>query len=200
MSGLTAASADPAAAATDDTSVDSVEVRLPTDVSAEVRRLATNNGWPEEEAFFIVLTYGLNFLRQHQSAGYDEPGMFRDADTDRIKARLVQLESLYAAMKFRAFTLKRDDEIFDMRDQALAIENNALRAAQSAGHHTMAVVFRREREIAGYEVPGACGRRPEGAVQHLSLDTPSHWTTQMTKMNIKNGPPAIAPPIPAAGR
>jgi len=71
------------------------------------------NGWEPDEGPRILLTMGLGYAQGQRFIEAD------DEERDRLVKRLLELESVAAVMKFRAFSLMRDNKVLDMRMGAL---------------------------------------------------------------------------------
>jgi len=105
-----------------------LELMLPSEMLARIEQLAETNHWPRDEAELTVLAYGLSFITgQTELRDISERGDSQ-SELERVVNERVRLESRYSVMKFRAFELMKDNQIMQMRDQALVIENNGLRA------------------------------------------------------------------------
>jgi hypothetical protein len=95
-----------------------VSVELLGETLEEAREVFAANGWTEAEGLRIVMTAGIGKLKTAPTLSDDDL-----ASPDTVKGlsdRMMQLESLYAVMKYRAFHLMKDN-------QTLEIQNNALR-------------------------------------------------------------------------
>jgi predicted nucleic acid-binding Zn-ribbon protein len=79
------------------------------DILATIER----NKWDTEEGLRILLTLGLGYAQGQYLLQCD------DAQRARLAERLADLESVAAAMKFRAFTFMRDNQVLEMRSAAL---------------------------------------------------------------------------------
>lgn len=75
-----------------------------------IQDLASEQGWPLDEALLTLIGYGI---------GYAQGERFVHADSDerqRFVERLNLLESQHAVMKFRAYTLQRDNKRLELRE------------------------------------------------------------------------------------
>lgn len=103
---------------------DAVQMSLSKDVLDQARKLAEENGWSEEEAVQIIFANGLFYLLEQQRlAGLDGQGPDLAAEVRRLTAELMDLQSKYAVMKFRAFTLQQDNQTLQFQNTGLRAEN-----------------------------------------------------------------------------
>lgn len=79
------------------------------DILAAIER----NGWELEEGLRIILTLGLGYTQGQRLLQAD------DEERNRLIERLMDLESVAAVMKFRAFSFMRDNQVLDMHTGAL---------------------------------------------------------------------------------
>lgn len=71
------------------------------------------NGWEMEEGLRILLTLGLGYAQGRCLLQAD------DEERARLADRLTNLESVAAVMKFRTFSFMRDNQVLEMRMNAL---------------------------------------------------------------------------------
>lgn len=101
-----------------------VEVAVLRETLDEAKRVFAANGWMEEEGLRIALTLGMGKIKAEQTlsdeslAPLDTPGGLSD--------RLMQLDSLYAVMKYRAFHLMKDNQTLEIQNAALRNTIHAL--------------------------------------------------------------------------
>ncbi|MBC7232783.1 MAG: hypothetical protein H5T68_06050 [Chloroflexi bacterium] len=79
------------------------------DILAAIQR----NGWELEEGLRIILTLGLGYTQGQRLLQAD------NEERNRLIERLMDLESVAAVMKFRAFSCMRDNQVLDMQTGAL---------------------------------------------------------------------------------
>jgi cell division septum initiation protein DivIVA len=79
------------------------------DILAAIQR----NGWELEEGLRIILTLGLGYTQGQRLLQAD------NEERNRLIERLMDLESVAAVMKFRAFSFMRDNQVLDMQTGAL---------------------------------------------------------------------------------
>lgn len=123
-----------------------VEIEVMKETMDEARKVFASNGWDEAEGLRIALTTGIGKLMTDQTLSDDAL-----ASPDTLKGlsdRMMQLESLYAVMKFRAFHLMKDN-------QTLEIQNNALR---NTIHAMEGQVQRLQHEIAALKSHGGASK------------------------------------------
>jgi len=95
---------------------------------AEVRNMAEIEGWTEQEALRIIFSYGLGFLKGEEAA-YDmeRAGLKTDKEKiDYLLRELVRVEGRYAAMKFKAFGLERDNQTLELKLKGTVAQRDAL--------------------------------------------------------------------------
>jgi hypothetical protein len=156
-----------------------VEVAVLRETLEEAKRVFAANGWSEEEGLRIALTLGMGMgklkaeqaLSDESLAPLDTPGGLSD--------RLMQLDSLYAVMKYRAFHLMKDNQTLEIQNAALrntihALEGHIQRlneeiAALKGGRGGGAL-----RRIPGVVEPApttlrgiAAGQKPVGLVRRI---------------------------------
>lgn len=105
-----------------------VEVQMLEETYEEAMRLAAENGWDEAEALLIVFANGLAYLkgeRRLDSVAGDE-GDLKSALLEMTE-RCMEMESMYAAMKFRAYYLAEDRRTLELNVTGLRLDNNAMR-------------------------------------------------------------------------
>lgn len=103
---------------------DAVQMSLSKDVLDQARKLAEENGWSEEEALPIIFANGLFYLLGRQRlAGLDGHDPDLAAEVRRLTAELMDIQSKYAVIKFRAFTLQQDNQALEFQNTALRVEN-----------------------------------------------------------------------------
>lgn len=134
--------------------VTQVAVSVLRETLEQAKPVFATNGWTEEEGLRIALTLGLAKLKTDQAisdeslASLDTPGGLSD--------RLMQLDSLYAVMKYRAFHLMKDNQTLEIQNAAL---RNTIHALE--GH-----IQRLNEEIAAMKSGrGGTPRRIPGVVE-----------------------------------
>ncbi|MDH7487938.1 MAG: hypothetical protein QHH80_00300 [Anaerolineae bacterium] len=132
-----------------------VAISILRETLEEAKQVFAANGWTEEEGLRIALTLGLAKIKTDQVisddslASLDTPGGLSD--------RLMQLDSLYAVMKYRAFHLMKDNQTLEIQNAAL---RNTIHALE--GH-----IQRLNEEIAALKSGrgGGTARRIPGVVE-----------------------------------
>jgi len=103
---------------------DSVVVPLSKEVLDQARALAQENGWSEEEAFQIIFANGLFcLLGERRLNGLDGSETDLAAEVKRLTTELMEAQSKYAVMKFRAYTLEQDNQTLVFQNTGLRAEN-----------------------------------------------------------------------------
>jgi hypothetical protein len=78
------------------------------------RRLIDENRWEEEEGYLIIFVSGLHFLlgdRSLQALDCDHDSLGREVE--RLTRELMDYQSMYAAMKYKAFTLSEEKYVLE---------------------------------------------------------------------------------------
>jgi len=91
-----------------------VEVSVLAEQIAKARGLAQENGWDEEEGYRIIFLNGLHFLlgdRSLQAFDGDHDSLGREVE--RVTRELMEYQSMYAAMKYKAFTLSEEKYVLE---------------------------------------------------------------------------------------
>lgn len=103
---------------------DSVQVSMSKDVLDRARMLAEENAWSEDEAAQIIFANGLFYLLG-QRCLHSPNGDNRDLaeEVRRLTAELMDMQSKYAVMKFRAFSLQQDNQTLEFQNTGLRAEN-----------------------------------------------------------------------------
>jgi chromosome segregation ATPase len=92
----------------------SIEVSLLTEQLALAKELVRSNGWSDEEGYQIIFVNGLHFLlgeRRLQSLDCDHDSLSREVE--RLTRELMEYQSMYAAMKYKAFTLSEEKYVLE---------------------------------------------------------------------------------------
>ncbi|HSP54419.1 MAG TPA: hypothetical protein VLS25_02430 [Dehalococcoidia bacterium] len=105
-------------------SATTVSIGLLAEEMDQATALIGENGWPEQEGLHIIFANGLAALqgivrRQDLADADGEP----DAEAERLVRELMDMESKYAVMKFRAYTLDQERQVMQMNVTGLEIEN-----------------------------------------------------------------------------
>lgn len=101
-----------------------VAVSILRETLEEAKPIFAANGWTDEEGLRIALTLGLAKIKTDQAISDD---MLASLDTPKgLSDRLMQLDSLYAVMKYRAFHLMKDNQTLEIQNAALRNTIHAL--------------------------------------------------------------------------
>ena len=149
-----------------------VEVELLEETLEEARRVFAANGWTDAEGLRIVMTTGIGKLKSEQTLSDDTL-----ASPDTVKGlsnRMMQLESLYAVMKYRAFHLMKDNQILEIQNNALRNTIHALEGTMQRLHDENLALKDRLGEETWRPLPGLVS----GAPTQLSglVDAPARTT------------------------
>jgi len=102
-----------------------VSIALLEDEVRRAEELIRANGWQREEGMHILFANGLAYLegtaRLRQAEGSDGT----TAELERLTRELIDMQSKYAVMKFRAFTLDQAKQALEMNVTGLEAENRA---------------------------------------------------------------------------
>lgn len=102
----------------------SIQVPVLQEVANQARKLAEENGWSEEDAFQILFAHGLYYLLgERRLQGSDGQDAHAVAEVKRLTAELMDMQSKYAVMKFRAYTLNEAKQNLEWNLVALETEN-----------------------------------------------------------------------------
>jgi len=93
-----------------------VEIEILEETYQRALDVFAANHWTPEEGFRVALTTGIGKMRVEQLLETEGPS-FTDVSKD-LADRLMQLESLYAVMKHRAFHLMRDNQALEFQNSA----------------------------------------------------------------------------------
>jgi hypothetical protein len=92
----------------------SIEVSLLGEQLARAKSLVEENRWDEEEGYLIIFLNGLHFLlgdRSLQAFDGDHDSLGREVE--RLTRELMEYQSMYAAMKYKAFTLSEEKYVLE---------------------------------------------------------------------------------------
>lgn len=143
-----------------------LHLRLLSDSRQQVQLLAQEQGWDEDEALRIVFQNGLAVvLAQREEEGGEED--LQAAEPAALRRKLVECETRYSVMKFRAFDLQQQNEglRFNLKGlegtevmwKAWAEEARAKLASLEEENHRL----REQLGLSGEEVPPAAGVSPQ---------------------------------------
>lgn len=106
---------------------ETVELSLSNEMVAQTQELAKENGWDEDEAYRIVFANGLAYLsgqrRLRGLEGVLDDGAAVTGELKRLLSELMDVQSKYAVMKFRAFTLDQAKQVLEFNVTGLRGEN-----------------------------------------------------------------------------
>jgi hypothetical protein len=105
-----------------------VELHLLEETYQAAQELIAAEHWSEEAGLLTIFAAGLAFLRGERKLAQlsqGEPAL--RAEVNRLLQRLVACEGQYAVMKFRAFSLERDNRVLEMHEAGLRGENELSR-------------------------------------------------------------------------
>jgi chromosome segregation ATPase len=90
-----------------------LQIKVLQETYQDMLSVIQRNGWEVEEGLRILLTLGLGYAQGRYLLQADDEQRARLAD------RLTNLESVAAVMKFRTFSFMRDNQVLEMRMNAL---------------------------------------------------------------------------------
>jgi len=90
-----------------------VEIKVLKETYNDILAAIERNGWEPEEGLLILLTLGLGYTQGERLLHAD------DEERSQLIERLLNLESVAAVMKFRTFNFMRDNQVLEMRMNAL---------------------------------------------------------------------------------
>lgn len=111
-----------------------ITIEILEETYQEAERLIQENGWGEE-GLRIIFAHGLGYLKGQGIAKGLAAG---DTDTRTLLKRFMDVDSMYAVMKFRAFTLAQDNQV-------LGFNVSGLRGQVDLSH---AILAKQRQEIA----------------------------------------------------
>jgi hypothetical protein len=135
-----------------------VEVELLAETLEKARQVFAANGWDEAEGLRIALATGIGKLNVDQTLPDED---LASPDTlQGLSDRMMQLESLYAVMKYRAFHLMKDNQILEIQNNALRNTIRALEGTMQRLHDENLELKDRLGEATWRPVPGMVARAP----------------------------------------
>ena len=105
-------------------SATTVQVPLLEETQRKARALIEQEKWDEQEGLQIIFANGLYYLRGDQSLGglsCDHDALAREVE--RLTRDLMDMHSMYAVMKFRAYTLSEAKQALEFNVTGLEVEN-----------------------------------------------------------------------------
>ncbi len=97
-----------------------VTIHLLAETAADVRLLAEQNHWDEEEAWRIVGANGIAFLRANATLERLTQADGAHGDwMQQVVQRAADFEAMYSVMKYRVFVLTHDIQALDFAEKAL---------------------------------------------------------------------------------
>lgn len=101
-----------------------IEIRIHSEMLKEANRLIGENGWEVDEGLRIIFANGLFYLLgRRRLEGLDGGQADLAEEVKRLTAELMDMQSKYAVMKFRAFTLQQDNQTLEFQNTGLRGEN-----------------------------------------------------------------------------
>ena len=105
-------------------SATTVEVPLLEETLRNATALIEQEKWDDTEGLQIIFANGLNYLRGNQSLRTlncnDEP---LAREVERLSRDLMDMHSMYAVMKYRAYTLSEAKQALEFNVTGLEVEN-----------------------------------------------------------------------------
>ena len=105
-------------------SATTVVVPLLEETLRNARALIEEQKWDEQEGLQIIFANGLYYLRGERSLGVlncDDDALAREVE--RLTRDLMDMHSMYAVMKFRAYTLSEAKQALEFNVTGLETEN-----------------------------------------------------------------------------
>lgn len=105
-------------------SATTVEVPLLKETLRDARALIEEQKWDETEGLQIILANGLYYLRgEKQLQGLSGGTDGLAAEVERLSRDLMDMHSMYAVMKYRAYTLSEAKQALEFNVTGLETEN-----------------------------------------------------------------------------
>jgi len=105
-------------------SATSVQVPLLEETLSKAKALIEQEKWDEQEGLQIIFANGLYYLRGERTVGRlscDHDALAREVE--RLTEELMDVHSMYAVMKFRAYTLSEAKQALEFNVTGLEVEN-----------------------------------------------------------------------------
>ena len=105
-------------------SATTVQVPLLEETLSKARALIEQEKWDEQEGLQIIFANGLYYLREERSLGKlscDHDALAREVE--RLTRDLMDMHSMYAVMKYRAYTLSEAKQGLEFNVTGLEVEN-----------------------------------------------------------------------------
>jgi len=110
----------PPSADIESTAEAAVTIHLLAETAADVRLLAEQNHWDEEEAWRIVIANGIAFLRANATLERLSGADGAQGDwMQQVVQRAADFEAMYSVMKYRVFVLTHDIQALEFAEKAL---------------------------------------------------------------------------------
>jgi len=97
-----------------------LEIELLKETYDLVQQAIEANNWDPQEGPLTLLTLGLGYVQGQHLLASD------DAERRALAERLTNLESMYAVMKYRAYSYLKDNQVLDLKISGCEAENRAL--------------------------------------------------------------------------
>lgn len=105
-------------------SATTVEVPLLEETLRNARALIEQEKWDEQEGLQIIFANGLYYLRgEKQLQGIPGGTDGLAAEVQRLTTELMDMHSMYAVMRFRAYTLSEAKQALEFNVTGLEVEN-----------------------------------------------------------------------------
>jgi len=105
-----------------------VEIEMLDETYQEALCLAAEAGWEEGEAPLGIFASGIAYLRtQLRQARLMDGRTTRTAAMQELAERCMQIESMYAVLKLRAYVMAKDRQILELHVAGLRPDNEGLR-------------------------------------------------------------------------
>ncbi len=101
-----------------------VQLRALDERYSQAMALCRENDWPEQEGLLIIFANGLHYLRgEKYLQGLDDSPDHLATEVKRLTDELMNVQSMYSVMKFRAYLLNQDNQALEFQNTALKTEN-----------------------------------------------------------------------------
>jgi hypothetical protein len=104
-----------------------IEVTVASDTADEIERLIAQRGWERDEGLRLILAGGFGYCTGVNTVQAIAAGTMSAEDLQGLVSRSMEMESRFAALRFRAFQLEVANRNWELSTGAIQAENDGLR-------------------------------------------------------------------------